>query len=347
MSSSEYLIVFDTNILYVPYKDRADFTKFYFNSTFKNIIDKIEELDLYEYVTVGIPTVVWQEMIKQKCESYNAKIQEVKQKTDKFQFPFHKFVQDDDVIDYYDYLIEQVKHYRDNLGKRLVKLIDIELPSNHRFESIVKRAFEKRPPFEGNDGTSDKGFKDALLWESILEYNSVNRDLDILLYSNDKLFCNELIDEFKNQCKNSDIKIFAKSQEDKLIKELESIALKINQFSYIEDTEDELDHIKVWVYSDDFKSKVFRFQHKLEEVNKYTKLNDVIVEEIYDIEEFDTDDETLKDFRVSLSMGFNFKILDKAEISEKYNVNIYANIIDGTIFEIDDIEIERGGDEVE
>ena len=89
------------------------------------------------------------------------------------------------------------------------------------------------------------------------------------------------------------------------------------------------------------------FQHKLEEVNKYTKLNDVIVEEIYDIEEFDTDDEILKDFRVSLSIIFNFKILDKAEITEKYNVNIYANIIDGTIFEIDDIEIEQGGDEVE
>ena len=59
MSSSEYLIIFDTNILYVPYKEKADFRIFYFNSTFKNVLDKIEELDLYEYVKLGIPTVVW------------------------------------------------------------------------------------------------------------------------------------------------------------------------------------------------------------------------------------------------------------------------------------------------
>lgn len=189
MTSNEYLIVFDTNILYVPYKERADFTTFHFNSTFKNVLDKIEELDLYEHVKVGVPTVVWQEMTKQKCDSYNFRIQEIMQKTDKFQFPFHKFVQEGDVTDYYDFLVEQVNHYRENLNKRLVKVVDIELPSNYRFESIVKRAFEKRPPFEGNDGTSDKGFKDALLWESILEYNTVNKDLNILLYSNDKLFC--------------------------------------------------------------------------------------------------------------------------------------------------------------
>lgn len=141
MASSEYLIVFDTNILYVPYKERADFTTFYFNSTFKNVIDKIEELDLYNYIKVGVPIVVWEEMIKQKCEAYNVKLKEIKQKTDKFQFPFHKFVQEMEVIDYRDFLIEQVNQFRENLSKRLVKVIDIELPSNDRFESIVKRAF--------------------------------------------------------------------------------------------------------------------------------------------------------------------------------------------------------------
>ncbi|MGD9676995.1 MAG: PIN domain-containing protein [Vulcanibacillus sp.] len=347
MSSNEYLIVFDTNILYVPYKDRADFTTFYFNSTFKNVIDKIEELDLYDYIKVGVPTVVWQEMITQKYEAYNLKLQEIKQKTDKFEFPFHKFIQEKEEIDYRDFLIEKLNHYREILCKRLVKITDIDLPSNDRFASIVKRAFEKRPPFEGTEGTSDKGFKDALLWESILEYKVVNKDINIILYSNDKLFCDELIHEFKNECENSDILIFGKNHESELIKELETIALKIDRYSFIEDTDDDVDHVRIWINSDDFRDKILRFQHKLEEVNKYTKLSEVSVEEIYDIEEFETDDKILKDIRISLSINFWFKILDKAETREKYDVTVYANVIDGMIFVIDDIEIEQGGDEVE
>lgn len=167
------------------------------------------------------------------------------------------------------------------------------------------------------------------------------------MYSNDKLFCDELIYEFKNESSDSDILIFRKNHEGKLIKELEKIALKIDRYSYIEDTDDEVDHIRTWINSSDFKQQIIKFQDKLEEVNKYTKLNEVCIEEIYDIEQFDTDDEIVKDIRISLSINFKFIILDKAEISEKYDVSVYANMIDETVFEIDDIEIEQGGDEVE
>lgn len=38
----EYKIVFDTNILYVNYDKGGDFTKFYFNSTFTNVMSYIE-----------------------------------------------------------------------------------------------------------------------------------------------------------------------------------------------------------------------------------------------------------------------------------------------------------------
>lgn len=347
MSCNKYLIVFDTNILYVPYKDRADFTTFYFNSTFKNIIDKIEELDLYEHVKVGVPTVVWEEMIKQKNEAYNSKIQDIQQKTSKFQFPFHRFIQEKDEVDYNKYLLEQVRQYRENLSKRLVKIVDLNLPSNHRFDSIIKRAFEKRPPFEGTEGNSDKGFKDALLWESILEYKFNNTDVNIILYTNDKLFCDELVDEFKKECQGSDILIFGKNQESKLVKELETIARKIDKFSYIEDIEDELENINTWIYSEVFSKQIVDFQPKLKEVNKYTKLYGVQVEEIYDIEKTETEDEIVKDLRLSLRLSFKFLILDKTETEEIYDVTIYANIIDGTKFEIDDIEIEEGGDAIE
>jgi hypothetical protein len=344
MSSREYLIVFDTNVLYVPYKDRADFTQFYFNSTFKNIVDKVEELDLYDNVKVGVPAVVWEEMIKQKCESYYEKIKDIKTKTDKFQFPFHKFVQIEAEEEYKEFLNKQMAFYRENLGKRLVKLIDIELPSSSRFESIVKRAFEKRPPFTGNNGSSDKGFKDALLWESILEFKDANKVTDILLYSDEKLFCSELVDELNSLWIDSNIKIFSKSDEDKLVKELEAIAIMNDQYVLIEDTQDELDHIKTWIYSESFKESVLRVQEKFDVVNKFTRIIDIEVEEIYDIEELDTENEFLKDLKISLCMKITYRILDKNEITEKYDLTIYGNIVDGLEYEIDDIEIENGGE---
>ena len=70
MSSSEYLLIFDTNILYSSNNDRADFTSFDFNKSFYRIIDKIEELDIYEHIKVGIPKVVWRELSNQKIEVF-------------------------------------------------------------------------------------------------------------------------------------------------------------------------------------------------------------------------------------------------------------------------------------
>ena len=38
-------------------------------------------------------------------------------------------------------------------------MIEMNIATNQRFDSIVDRAFEKKPPFEGKDKKSDKGFK--------------------------------------------------------------------------------------------------------------------------------------------------------------------------------------------
>ena len=37
-------------------------------------------------------------------------------------------------------------------------------------EAIIERANKKDPPFSSNKDASDKGFKDCLLWLSLLEY---------------------------------------------------------------------------------------------------------------------------------------------------------------------------------
>ena len=47
--------------LFQTYEKKADFTSFSFNATYKNIIDMINQLDIYNQVVLGIPLVVWSE----------------------------------------------------------------------------------------------------------------------------------------------------------------------------------------------------------------------------------------------------------------------------------------------
>lgn len=70
----EYFVVFDTNVLYHAYDKRADFSSFSFNSTFDNVVSFINQLDIYERVTIIIPIVVWKEMECQIIEAHQQKL---------------------------------------------------------------------------------------------------------------------------------------------------------------------------------------------------------------------------------------------------------------------------------
>lgn len=73
-NNKEYFVVFDTNILYQSYEKKADFTVFSFNATFKNVIDLINEMDIYEKVTIAISTVTWEEMTKQIIDAHKKRL---------------------------------------------------------------------------------------------------------------------------------------------------------------------------------------------------------------------------------------------------------------------------------
>jgi len=59
------------------------------------------------------------------------------------------------------------------------------------FESIVERALDKTPPFEGKEKESDKGFKDTVLWYSILEF-AREKHGEYIFITNDNIFHNHI-----------------------------------------------------------------------------------------------------------------------------------------------------------
>ncbi len=168
-SNNEFYVIFDTNVLYQNYDSRADFTKFSFNPVYAEIVNKIEQLDIYEKVVIMLPIVVWNEMRRQILEAHDKQLEEYKKRNNKKIFPEIK-TEYQEKFNYVEYLDKIISEYEAELEKSMIKVIELPLVSNAKFDRIIKRAFDKMPPFEGKDSKADKGFKDALLWESILEF---------------------------------------------------------------------------------------------------------------------------------------------------------------------------------
>ena len=190
-----YYLIFDTNALFQAYEKKADFTSFSFNATFENVVDMINQLDIYNQVTVAIPSVVWNEMEKQIIEKHDELLLSYKNTITKKLFPEYSIFENP-AINYPEYIKNKIVEYKEEITKGLNRVIEIPVASNNRFESIINRAFSKLPPFEGKDKKSDKGFKDALLWESVLEFALKHRNSKIIYYSKDNAFGEFLLKEF-------------------------------------------------------------------------------------------------------------------------------------------------------
>lgn len=67
------------------------------------------------------------------------------------------------------------------------------------FETILDRAYKKVPPFK--EGESDNGFKDSLMWVSIMDYFKEKGPKSVLFLTDDKGFLKQkekLVEEFNN-----------------------------------------------------------------------------------------------------------------------------------------------------
>lgn len=78
---------------------------------------------------------------------------------------------------------------------------------NDTLNDVLTRVYRKTPPFSTAQGSSDKGFKDTLLWMSIIKYyKEHDTHTDIIFLTNDKGFTNNsstLISEFFEETKKT------------------------------------------------------------------------------------------------------------------------------------------------
>ena len=345
-----YCLIFDTNALFQAYERKADFTAFSFNATFENVIDMINKLDIYNQVTIAIPSVVWNEMEKQIIEKHDELLKNYKNTISKKLFPEYSICENSE-INYPEYIKNKIEEYKKEISKGVNEVIEIPIASNNRFESIVNRAFSKLPPFEGKDKKSDKGFKDALLWESVLEFALKHPKSKIIYYSKDNAFGNFLLKEFTESV--ADSLLFICKNEDEVKTQLEMWAKEIDKYSYqpIEDF-DENKEIVEWLNSEDFITQIMSRGFGLVENGRLISSTTAHLIDIDNIECM-TSNEDSKEYYIEGVLQVIYELRDGGKTSETINVGIEVTILDDSIYfiecayRIDDEDDEGDEDESE
>lgn len=140
-------VVFDTNIIR--------------NQDVNTFFGGREELERFTQVAdIVIPETVIQEIKRQKRKSLDGK------KNKFLSNPFHKIL----AVNESDTKSFSVNDYIEKLiGEESFIFEVIDIKNNDVLIKIKELAINKLPPFESGDNT-DKGFKDALIYFSILEY---------------------------------------------------------------------------------------------------------------------------------------------------------------------------------
>ena len=181
-------IFIDTNILNSGCKD---FTSAHFMSKLDDITREIESNDYYGEVKILLAQIVIDELFDHQISEHDKYKETLKG------LKLHNTVIN--IPDNYKELLTSIfKDALASLSFGSVKCEIVPYPPENSLQNIIKRSLERRAPFEGKDKKSDKGFKDVILWESILEYKRSNKLDTILLFSADKRICDiSLRNEFK------------------------------------------------------------------------------------------------------------------------------------------------------
>ena len=165
-----------------------------------NFIIQNKELDealnkLKEKFTVYVTQVSVDERIAQQCrdlqkdfdvaERYKAKF--VHFATIEFKKTF------EEACDFYQKGVQA--KYKEYFGDKIIPL----KKDGDTLSTVIDRANKRIPPFSAAKDASDKGFKDCLLWISLLEYFKSNGETEVVFVTDDGGFKNNveyLCDEF-------------------------------------------------------------------------------------------------------------------------------------------------------
>lgn len=174
-------IVADTNFYHVSYEKCDKYNAYYEyvkNDNFQKLKELQSEKNTIKKIKIIIPEMVISELSAQKVSCYSVESASLKKLESKFGKESCKIKP-----------LEEYKAFTLNQFKTFFIDNDIEIVPicNSFFKDIVERSIEKLPPFEGTSGNSDKGFKDTVIFYSLVEYADSHPG-EYYFLSKDKIF---------------------------------------------------------------------------------------------------------------------------------------------------------------
>ncbi|GAB3059158.1 PIN domain-containing protein [Salinicoccus sesuvii] len=213
-------IIFDTNTL----RGSIDFdSPVRLTGNIVKIHDTLIELDIVEFVDLVVPDIVLEELRRQYIETYQSNVKKLKSIVRTTILPGIE-LKWDETFSVEEHTNQGLETIRNNVLDEYGILTNMKM-HDVSFHSILERALEKRRPFEGEKGKSDKGFKDAVLWENMINYKENHPQYEIILFSKDKGFDQDLEKEYHSTF-DEPIKIFG--DHEKVSSYLISISEKVS-----------------------------------------------------------------------------------------------------------------------
>lgn len=209
------LIIFDTGKLRHTKDANVCYSEFSFGSGFTNLEKFIAMHRLRDLIHIGVPDYVIQELLKQKEEKYTddlKKYSEAHSRLEKIGVvkPLMCCCVD------FGVLLEKSKD--DYLQEHNIRAIQFhEDQQQSVFEAILSRAIKRELPFKKTKNSADAGFKDVVIWETVLHSRVLESYDQIYFFAEDGGFDNCGIEFIEKRNINFEIIKDAASLEEKLL----------------------------------------------------------------------------------------------------------------------------------
>lgn len=185
------LIVFDTNSLRSTDAGEVVYSSFSFGKAYDVINNYITENKLEEDVFIAVSALVVDEIKIQMERSYNGdigKLTDTKRRMNGLPHVTPELIGiPDKDFNCSEYVETKAKEYLEK--NKHVKLLSFdEAHSEQILKSLITRVHKIIPPFFRTSKNSDAGFKDSVIWETLLNYQDVDHYHKVILVTRDEGF---------------------------------------------------------------------------------------------------------------------------------------------------------------
>lgn len=199
-SNLKTLIIFDTNSMRDTDSGSVIYKNFSFGGTFRYIDEFISKNKLVDFVKLATSQIAIEELKNQKRQSYESDIGKLRELAKRLEgLPHIPDGKLSVVLDSFDCEKHIATESANFISGKNILLLDIkEDKAPTVLKSMIDRVLRKeKSPFSDSGKFKDAGFKDNIVWESLLHYEDLTEYDKVIFITADNDFKPNCIDEFK------------------------------------------------------------------------------------------------------------------------------------------------------